>query len=169
MRTQYTKKWVKNRKVLTSSYKTWIRIRNVKLIFVACFIVGIVLFVQANEAKRSEFIDVRMLAAKMTFFSCIPFLASMILLAICKELQYSEQVYIDRTLLGKDTYHYAEFFPHTGVWVHRREAFLYYLRTRRFRRAIRKRVAFSLSLRQRRARRLQAFMRRFLNREAGAK
>ena len=88
---------------------------------------------------------------------------------MCRAMQDSCQREIDDALLDKPTWHIAEIIPGKGIWVHRREAFLYYLRTRRFRRAIRKRVAFSLSLRQRRARRLQAFMRRFLNREAGAK
>ena len=169
MRTKYTKTWVKNRRSLVSSYKTWIRIRNVKLRIVACFIISIVLFFQTKEADKSEFINIRMLAAKSRLCVALPLFASPILWSICQELQHSEQPYIDHTLLGRDTYHFAEFFPHTGIWVHRREAFLYGFRVRRFKRAIRKRVAFSLSLRQRRSKRFQEFKRRFLNQGDGSK
>ena len=169
MKTKYSKVWYKNRKELVSSYKTWIFVRNVKLIFIYFLIQSVILFFSIPEIDDDANLYLQWQRLKVHGGIFLSFIIPAIVLSICKETQHSEQCYIDDTLLGKETFHFFEIFPHKGIWVHRREALLYNLRAWRRKRVVRKRFVFSQCYLARLLQRIRRVMIPFLGLEEKGK
>lgn len=169
LRTKYTTIWYNKRRQLTDSYKEWFYVRFIKITALTFQIWCIILIISVLMMCNFDDIYSKYLASKSISTSLVIILVLTIVHALCNEVQRGDQSYIDLTLLGDVTGHLFEFFPHKGIWVHRREAFLYNMRARRFKRAIRKSVAFPNTLGERRVRRFHRSNLPFSNKRNEAK
>ena len=148
VRTKYTSKWFKNRKTITSCHRVWFNLRFLSVMFLFFIIkFAIPAFTLRFDPTLPPKPQLISMLKSFIFIISIPSYF------FCRAVQYACQNDIDDTLLDKPTWHFAEIIPLKGIWVHRREAFLYNMRARRFKRAIRKSVAFAQTLEERRVRR----------------
>ena len=155
MRTKYTRQWLKHRKELISIHRMWFNVRFINVLLLYCMIKCAMIkykspeWSDSNPPTLQDFYDLQLHLGLPTLLLIISIPGYF----FCRAVQYACQNDIDDTLLDKPTWHFAEIIPLKGIWVHRREAFLYNMRARRFKRSIRNNVAFAQCLGKRRVRR----------------
>lgn len=153
--TKYTKKWIKHRREIAYLHRIWFNMRFINILLIYCMIKCVAVKYKSPEWSDSNPPTLQHLY-DLLYHSTLPtflFVISIPCYFFCRALQHACQSEIDDFLLDKPTWHFAEIIPLKGIWVHRREAFLFYLRTRRFKLAIRNTVVFAQCLAERRARR----------------
>ena len=155
------KNWYEAREGLVEEYRVWFWARFVKVLGVL-IIMGIfsttvhtgrearranVAFKDAQAAGRDAESDpdfrrhmanAKAIPPMLELTSFVLLILLCPLLGMCQELQKSSQDGIDDDVLGRETDHWFEIFPHKGIRTHRREMRVYKRRVRRFKRAIRK-------------------------------
>lgn len=129
MKKRIDRNWYIDRKYLISSYNEWKYCRIVKIALVFwVFYSGWLTYACCKTCRALAGIAL-----------LIVIIISLNLISMCQTAQNESQSGIDRTLLGRDTYHFAEVFPHKGIRMHRRQHRLYKRRIRYFARLLRKR------------------------------
>lgn len=129
MKKRIDRNWCIDRKYLISSYNEWKYCRIVKIALVFWVLYSGWLTYACCKTGR----------ALAGIALLIVIIISLNLISMCQTAQNESQSGIDRTLLGRDTYHFAEVFPHKGIRMHRRQHRLYKRRIRYFARLLRKR------------------------------